>query len=78
MPLVPVDKRVEALRVGERDVHVRLRAVRIAHREALHRAPAPLGTATCEMRFMLDPEGLRIDVDLQAPLIEQRVGTNAT
>ena len=78
MPLLPVEKRVEALRVGEHDVHVRLRAVRVAHREARSRAPAPLGTATCEIRFVLDPEGVRIDVDLQAPLIEQRIGTNAT
>jgi hypothetical protein len=59
-----------------RDPHARLRAVRIAKREAQSRAPAPLGRATCEIKTSVDPRGVRIDVDLQAPLIvERRTGS---
>jgi hypothetical protein len=77
MPGMPARERAFAMLVGERDVHVRLRALRMAHREAVARAPAPLGMSTCEMRFALDPGGVRIDVDVQAPLIERRAGTHA-
>ena len=58
--------------VAERDVHVRLRALRAAHREAGSRAPGRLGRLTCEVRITADPRGVRIDVDVQAPLIERR------
>jgi len=54
------------------DMHVRLRAVRAAHREASLRAPGRLGRVTCEMRVTSETRGVRIDVDLQAPLIERR------
>ena len=55
-----------------RDLHVRLRAVRTARREACARSPARLGRFTCEIRVEADPRGVRIDVDVQAPLIERR------
>jgi hypothetical protein len=55
-----------------RDVHVRLRALRVAQREACLRAPGRLGRFACEMRVLPDPRGVRIDVDVQAPLIEGR------
>ena len=55
-----------------RDVHARLRAVRTAHREACLRATARLGRFTCEIRVAADGRGVRIDVDVQAPLIEGR------
>jgi hypothetical protein len=58
--------------IAEKDVHVRLRALRTAHREACVRAPARLGSFTCEMRVLPDSRGVRIDVDVQAPLIEGR------
>jgi hypothetical protein len=51
-----------------RDPHVRLRALRIAHREACLRAPGSLGCAECEVRVGAGDDGLRIDVDVQAPL----------
>jgi hypothetical protein len=56
--------------VAERDLHVRLRAVRHARREAAVRAPSTLGRSSCEIRVVSEPRGLRIDVDIQAPLIE--------
>ncbi len=57
------------------DLHVRLRAVRMATREAQSRAPGPLGTAACELSVGEDDRGLRIDVDVQAPLIASRSRT---
>jgi hypothetical protein len=60
--------------VAERDLHVRTRALRIAAREAAARAcasgPVCLGRSLCEIRVSTDPRGVRIDVDVQAPLIE--------
>jgi hypothetical protein len=56
----------------EHDVHLRARLLRFAGREASLRAPSSLGPMTYEVRFADDPDGLRIDVDVQAPLIEGR------
>jgi hypothetical protein len=56
--------------VAATDLHVRLRAVRAATREASLRAPAPLGGVSCEIRVAEDARGVRIDVEVQAPLIE--------
>jgi len=58
--------------VASKDVHVRLRAVRIARREAQLRAPSSLGVSSCEIRVVPEAGRLRIDVDIQAPLIEGR------
>jgi hypothetical protein len=58
--------------LAARNVHVRLRAVRIAHREASLRAPGRLGRFMCEIHITPSPDGVRIDVDVQAPLIERR------
>ena len=60
-----------------RDIHVRLRAVRTALREACLRAPCRLGRFTCEIRVVPDARGVRIDVDVQAPLIEGRARARA-
>jgi hypothetical protein len=56
--------------MAARDVHVRLRALRLARREACLRAPARLGPLACETQVKHDQRGVRIDVDVQAPLIE--------
>jgi hypothetical protein len=56
--------------VAAKDLHVRLRAVRLARREAQLRAPSSLGPSSCEIRVVSEPRGVRIDVDIQAPLIE--------
>jgi hypothetical protein len=63
--------------VAAQDPHVRLRAVRTACREASLRAPAPLGCFTCEIRVEGDSRGVRIDVDVQAPLIGGRARRGA-
>ncbi len=67
---MPAAERSFAGAVAARDLHVRLRAVRAAEREARSRSPQALGTIATEIRFSDDPRGLRIDVDVQAPLIE--------
>jgi hypothetical protein len=59
------------------DLHVRLRAIRAAHREACLRAPSRLGRIACEIRICADPRGVRVDVDVQAPLIEGRTAGKA-
>ena len=57
--------------LAARDVHVRLRAMRAARREACSRAPCRLGRMNCEIRVAPDARGVRVDVDVQAPLIER-------
>jgi len=69
---IPEDDRRELRAIAEKDVHVHVHALRSAHREAQSRAPGLLGRTICEVRFSDDPRGLRIDVDVQAPLIERR------
>jgi len=68
----PEEDRVLIRGLAEKDVHVHVHALRCAHREAQSRAPGQLGRTVCELRFVDDPRGLRIDVDVQAPLIERR------
>jgi hypothetical protein len=68
----PVEERAFLRALAEKDVHVHVHALRCATREAQSRAPAMLGRTSCELTFSEDPRGLRIDVDVQAPLIERR------
>jgi hypothetical protein len=73
----PEDDRRFFLAIAKKDVHVHVHALRCAHREAQSRAPAMLGRVVCEVDFRDDPRGLRIDVDVQAPLIERRRATRS-
>lgn len=67
-----LEDRAQLLAIAKKDVHAHVHALRSAHREAQSRAPSMLGRLVCEMTFSDDPRGLRIDVDVQAPLIERR------
>ena len=67
-----LEDREQLLAIAQKDVHAHVHALRSAHREAQSRAPGQLGRVACELRFSDDPKGLRIDVDVQAPLIERR------
>jgi hypothetical protein len=69
------DERAFVAEVAARDVHVRLRAVRAAQREASLRAPSRLGRFGCEIHVAADSRGVRIDVDVQAPLIGEQAGS---
>jgi hypothetical protein len=63
--------------VAAKDVHVKLRALRLARREAQLRAPSSLGRSSCEIRVVSEDRGVRIDVDVQAPLIESARSTTS-
>lgn len=67
-----LEDRAQLLAIARKDLHAHVHALRLAHREAQSRAPGQLGRVACELRFCDDPKGLRIDVDVQAPLIERR------
>jgi hypothetical protein len=67
-----LEDRAELIAIARKDVHAHVHALRSAHREAQSRAPALLGRVMCEVQVHDDPRGLRIDVDVQAPLIERR------
>jgi hypothetical protein len=60
------------------DAHARTRALRAARREACSRAPHPLGRLACDLHFSADPRGVRIDVDVQAPLMDRTTAFKAT
>lgn len=67
-----LEDRAQILAIAQKDVHAHVHVLRAAHREAQSRAPGELGKISCELAFHDDPRGLRIDVDVQAPLIESR------
>jgi hypothetical protein len=69
LPAQPAEASVLSA-LAARDLHVRLRAMRAACLEARSRAPSRLGRVTCEIRVAADQRGVRVDVDVQAPLIE--------
>lgn len=54
------------------DPHVRVRAVRVAHREALVRAAAPLGPLRAEMAVTATARGLELAIDVIARVILDR------
>jgi hypothetical protein len=66
---VPVELHSTFHTLLTRDLHARARIVRVAHREASFRAPGPLGRLECDVRFEASSGAVRIDVDVQAPLI---------
>jgi len=68
----PAHERTLLAQLARNDVHVRTHALRCARREAQSRAPAMLGRVACEVQIHEVAEGLRIDIDVQAPLIERR------
>jgi hypothetical protein len=55
------------------DPHVRLRALRIAHREATARAGRSIGTLRADVAFGVAPRGVTIAVDVAAHLDHARV-----
>lgn len=50
------------------DPHARLLALRIAVREATHRAGAPPGSASAEIAFREEPRGVVATIDVTLPL----------
>lgn len=78
LPEVSEAEKARLVALAAYDPHLRIRAIRLAHREASARAASPLGRAVCELRTESDPKGLRIDVEVEAPLIVVHVPGAAT
>jgi hypothetical protein len=53
------------------DPHARVRAIRIAWREAQVRSTFPLGQLRAELSFSATHNGVKIDVDVEAPPLPQ-------
>ncbi len=53
------------------DPHARVRAIRIAWREAQVRSAFPLGQLKAELSFSTTHHGVKIDVDVEAPPLPQ-------
>ena len=68
---VPPPERERTAALARECVHVRLRAVRLARREAESRVGQKLGVSRCEVKIVASNDGLRIDVDLEAPLLRR-------
>ena len=70
VPDLDADRLAGAL---SRDPHVRLRAVRIACREAEQRCSGPLARVTAEVFVRRERRGLKLDIEVEARVIDQSV-----
>jgi hypothetical protein len=59
----------DVLRLVSRDPHARVRAVRIACREARVRSVNPIGQIRAEVVVRSDPRGIRLDVEVEAVVV---------
>jgi hypothetical protein len=59
------------------DPHVRLRALRIACREAELRSHGPLGRVVAEVFVRRDRRGLKLDIEVEARVLEQNASLAA-
>ena len=67
--MVPDAELGSLLELIAHDPHARLRAVRIACLEAQLRSHGALGCVRAELVVRRDPKGIRIDVDVEAPIV---------
>lgn len=68
--LVPDEMAMPVTRLAAHDPHARVRAIRIACREAQVRSKDPLGKVHAEFVVRPDSRGIRIDIDVEAPVHE--------
>jgi hypothetical protein len=72
------DRDVDALAVVLlRSPHLRLRALRVAHREATQRAGSTLGSAHAELRVEPGARGVVISIDVSAPVLRRPLAATA-
>jgi hypothetical protein len=69
--LVPDELAWMVSRLVSRDVHARVRAIRIACREAQVRSASPIGRVRAEFVVRHDPRGIRIDIEVEARVLEE-------
>jgi hypothetical protein len=67
--IVPDELSEKLSRLVTRDPHARLRAIRIACREARVRSVHPIGRIRAELVVRSDVRGIRIDVDVEARVV---------
>ena len=65
------------MRLVESDPHARVRAVRVACLEAQLRARQPIGAIRAELTIRRDSRGIRIDIDIEAPVIGELHSTRS-
>lgn len=68
--LIPDDEAEHVLRLIAADPHARVRAVRIACLEAQLRSQGPLGRVRAELFVRRGGRGIRIDIEVEAPVGE--------
>jgi hypothetical protein len=76
--LVPDELATDVARLVARDVHARVRAVRIAYREARVRSVHMIGRIRAELVVRPDARGIRIDVDVDAKVVTTTVRAKRT
>jgi hypothetical protein len=67
--LVPDELALDVTRLVSRDPHARVRAVRIARREAQVRSVHPIGRIRAELVVRHDSRGIRLDVEVEARVL---------
>lgn len=67
--LVPDELARDVARLVLRDPHARVRATRIACREARVRSVYPIGRIKAEIVVRPDPRGIRMDIDVEARVV---------
>jgi len=71
--LVPDELAKDVARLASKDLHVRVRALRIAWREARVRSVHPIGRMRAEFVVRPDSRGIRIDIDVEAQILAVEV-----
>ena len=69
---VPEDERAVVAAALGQDPHARVRALRIARREAALRCAAPLGTMQAEVVVVASVRGVRVHVDVDVEVLGTR------
>jgi hypothetical protein len=69
--LLPDEDLEELLELIAHDPHARLRAIRVACLEAQLRSGGDLGSVRAELAVRRDPRGIRIDVDVEAAVLQR-------
>lgn len=67
--LVPDELGTDVQRLVAKDPHARVRAIRIAYREAQVRSVHSIGRINAEFVVRSDPRGVRVDIDVEARVL---------
>jgi hypothetical protein len=76
--LVPDELARDVARLASKDPHVRVRALRIAWREASVRSVHPIGRMRAEFVVRPDTRGIRVDIDVEAKVLGAAASSTRT